>query len=316
MNFTKTMAAGAAAALVLGLGSPAVADDYPTGTINWVIPFGAGGGSDRLSRMFAAEAEHHFGGASLNVENHPGAGAVTGWQHVLNQPADGYTVFNATPTPVISLLSEEDAPIDPGEIEILGYLAAFASVLVVREDEFPDWDSFVEALNERPVTIGGTNALLLGAANVIDQAGAEAIYVPYGSTGESVTDFLGGHIDVAAVTESTALTIVPENGIALMNTSSLALPDEVNEALGNPPMATDLGFSGLAFPRWVGMHPDTPEEMMATFAEMFEAAATDPDVQAVFEEAGEPIIFLNREEAAADYEAMVETMRNTLGLLQ
>lgn len=316
MSFRTTIAAGAAAAVVLGMGSAGAADDYPTGTINWVIPFGAGGGSDRLSRMFAAEAEHHFGGASLNVENHPGAGAVTGWQHVLDRPADGYTVFNATPTPVLSLLSEDDAPIDPGEIEILGYLAAFASVLVVREDEFPDWESFVEALNERPITIGGTNALLLGAANVIDQAGAEAIYVPYGSTGESVTDFLGGHIDVAAVTESTALTIVPENGIALMNTSSIALPVEVNEALGNPPTAMDLDFSGLAFPRWVGMHPDTPEDVMASFADMFEAAATDPDVQAVFENAGEPIIFLNREDAAADYEAMVETMRNALGLLQ
>ncbi len=316
MSFRTTIAAGVAAAMALGMGTAAAANDYPTGTINWVIPFGAGGGSDRLSRMFASEAERHFGGASLNVENHPGAGAVTGWQHVLNQPADGYTVFNATPTPIITLLSEEDAPIDPGDIEILGYLAAFASVLVVREDEFPDWDSFVAALQERPITIGGTNALLLGAANVIDQAGAEAIYVPYGSTGESVTDFLGGHIDVAAVTESTALTIVPENGIALMNTSSIALPDDVNEALGNPPMATDLGFSGLAFPRWVGMHPDTPEDVMARFAEMFEAAATDPEVQAAFEAAGEPIIFLDRAAAAADYEAMVRTMRNAIGLLQ
>lgn len=316
MSFKTTTAACFAAALTFGLGSSAVASDYPTRTINWVIPFGAGGGSDRLSRMFAAEAEHHFGGASLNVENHPGAGAVTGWMHVLDQPADGYTVFNATPTPIITLLSEEDAPVDPSEIDILGYLAAFASVLVVREDEFPDWDSFVAALNERPITIGGTNALLLGAANAIDQAGAEAIYVPYGSTGESVTDFLGGHIDVAAVTESTALTIVPENGIALMNTSSIALPDDVNEALGNPPMVTDLGYSGLAFPRWVGMHPDTPEEIKARFAEMFEAAATDPEVQAVFEAAGEPIIFLDREAAAADYEAMVNTMRNAIGLLQ
>ena len=305
----------ALAAAAISVAAPAAAD-YPSGTINWVIPFGAGGGSDRLSRLFAAEAEQHFRGARLNVENHPGAGAVTGWQHVLGQPADGYTVFNATPTPIITLLSEEDAPIDPSEIEILGYLAAFASVLVVREDEFPDWDSFVAALQERPVTIGGTNALLLGAANMIDQAGAEAIYVPYASTGESVTDFLGGHIDVAAVTESTALTIVPENGIALVNTSSIALPDDVNEALGNPPMARDFGFTGLAFPRWVGMHPDTPEEIMATFAEMFETAATDPEVQEAFAAGGEPIIFLNREDAAADYEAMVNTMRNAIGLLQ
>ena len=314
MPIARLTALAAAAAMTLA--APAAAADYPSGTINWVIPFGAGGGSDRLARMFAAEAERHFGGARLNVENHPGAGAVTGWLHVLGQPADGYTVFNATPTPIITLLSEEEAPVDPGQIEILGYLGAFASVLVVREDEFPDWESFVAALQERPVTIGGTNALLLGAANVIDQAGATAIYVPYGSTGESVTDFLGGHIDVAAVTESTALTIVPENGIALINTSSIALPDDVNEALGNPPMARDLGFTGLAFPRWVGMHPDTPEERMAAFAAMFEAAATDPEVQAAFEAAGEPIIFLDRAAAAADYEAMVRTMRNAIGLLQ
>lgn len=316
MTFKPILSACIATLLTLGIGSASAASDYPSGTINWVIPFGAGGGSDRLSRMFAAEAEHHFGGASLNVENHPGAGAVTGWLHVLRQPADGYTVFNATPTPIITLLSEEDAPVSPDQIEILGYLAAFASVLVVREDEFPDWDSFVAALKERPITIGGTNALLLGAANVIDQAGADAIYVPYGSTGESVTDFLGGHIDVAAVTESTAMTIVPENGLALMNTSSIALPAEVNEALGNPPMASDLGYSGLAFPRWVGMHPDTPEEIKARFAAMFEAAATDPDVQAAFAAAGEPIIFLDREAAAADYEAMVNTMRNAIPLLQ
>ena len=314
MPIARLTALAAAAAMTLA--APAAAADYPSGTINWVIPFGAGGGSDRLARMFAAEAERHFGGARLNVENHPGAGAVTGWLHVLGQPADGYTVFNATPTPIITLLSEEEAPVDPGQIEILGYLGAFASVLVVREDEFPDWESFVAALQERPVTIGGTNALLLGAANVIDQAGATAIYVPYGSTGESVTDFLGGHIDVAAVTESTALTIVPANGIALINTSSIALPDDVNEALGNPPMARDLGFTGLAFPRWVGMHPDTPEERMAAFAAMFEAAATDPEVQAAFEAAGEPIIFLDRAAAAADYEAMVNTMRNAIELLQ
>jgi len=305
-----------AAASAMSFSAPAVASDYPSGTINWVIPFGAGGGSDRLARMFAAEAEAFFGGARLNVENHPGAGSITGWLHVLNQPADGMTVFNATPTPIITLLSEDDAPVDPSQIEILGYLGAFASVLVVREDEFPDWDSFVAAIQERPITIGGTNALLLGAANVIDQAGGTAIYVPYGSTGESVTDFLGGHVDVAAVTESTALTIVPESGIALINTSSIALPADVDEALGNPPMARDLGFTGLAFPRWVGMHPDTPEERMAAFAEMFEAAATDPAIQAAFEAAGEPIIFLNRVDAAADYEAMVATMRNAIDLLQ
>jgi tripartite-type tricarboxylate transporter receptor subunit TctC len=310
----STLAAAGAAALALGAATASA--EYPERDITWVIPFGAGGGSDRLARMFTVEAETHFG-VSLNVENHPGAGSVAGWQHVLDQPADGYTIFNATPTPVITLLSEEDSPVDPGDISILGYLGAFASVLVVREHEFPDWESFVAALEERPVTIGGTNALLLGAANVLSQAGVEAIYVPYASTGESVTDFLGGHIDVAAVTESTAMTIVPENGIALINTSSLPLTEDVDAALGGDiPMASDFGYRGLAFPRWIGVHPDTPEEVKARIADLFEAAATDPEIQAAFEAAGEPIIFLDRAAAEADYADMVETMRNAITLLE
>lgn len=311
---TVAVAAFAASALVA---SPAfAASDYPERPVSWVIPFGAGGGTDRLARIFAAEADRIFG-QSVTVENRVGAGGVLGWQYVLDQPADGYTIFNASPTPVITLLSEEEAPIEPTEIAIVGYIGAFASLLVANESVFADWDAFVAAAAERPLTVGGTNSTLLGVANMLSQAGVEVIYVSYSSTGEAVTDFLGGHIDAAAVTESTAATIVPENATVIVNTSSIPLPAEMEEALGgNVVMAADLGYQGIAFPRWVGVHPDTPEELQSRIADLVRDAAMDPVVQEAFAAAGEPVIHMGREEAREDYARLVEALRTTVKLLE
>ena len=205
----------------------------------------------------------------------------------------------------------------PEDIAIVGYIGAFASIIVVRGDEYPDWDSFVAAAAEDPITVGGTNSTLLGAANTLSQAGVDVIYVSYPSTGEAVTDFLGGHIDAVTTTESTAATIVPENGIALLNTSSLPLAPEMDEALGgNIPMSRDLGYTGMASPRWVGVHPDTPEDIQAEVAELVRQLANDPDVQEAWAAAGEPIQYMSMEEARADYEALIPALRSAVTLLE
>lgn len=312
---TALKATAVAAAMGLFAGSGAAQDEYPTRQVNWVIPFGAGGGTDRLSRLFVANAESIVG-QTVMVQNHAGAGGTTGWLHVLSQPADGYTVFNASPTPLVTILTEAEPPMQPDEIAIVGYIGSFASIIVVREDEFPDWDSFSAAAAERPITIGGTNSTLLGAANTLSQAGLEVVYVSYSSTGEAVTDYLGGHIDAVAATESTAATIVPENGLALLNTSSLALAPEIEEALGgNVLMSADIGYAGMASPRWVGVHPDTPEDIQRQVAAMVEQLAMDPEVQKSWAAAGEPISFMGMDEARADYAALILALRKAVTLL-
>lgn len=317
----KTLSRILSATMVAGLlaGLPAAqvaaADHYPTRAINWVIPFGAGGGSDRLARLMAAEGPEHFG-VELRVENRPGAGSVAGWQHVLNQPADGYTVFSATPTPMLTLLQEEGSAVGLNDIEIIGYISAFRSILVTRANEYPDWASFLAASRERPIVIGGTSALLMGVANILDQAGVSGVYVPYASTGEAVTDFLGGHIQAAALTESTAATIVPDRGIAIMNTSQLPLTPAADAAMGgNIPMAADFGFTGMAFPRWIGVHPQTPEPVMAKLDTMLGSLMQSEAVAQAFDGVGEEVIYLNRADAREDYTRLVEQMRNAIRLL-
>lgn len=296
------------------LAAPAVAQDYPDHDVTVVVPFSAGGGTDRMLRLFTADAERIVG-QQLNVENHPGAGATSGWLHVLEQPADGYTIYSGSPTPLITIMTEETPPVTPDQISVVGYIGAFASIVTVRESDFPDWDAFVAASKERPLTIGGTNSIVMSAANTFAQAGLDIIYVPYASTGEAVTDFLGGHIDAVALTESTASTIVPESAIAILNTSNSVMSQDMQDALGNPPMASDLGYTGMSSPRWVGVHPDTPAEVQAEVAEMIEMIAMDPEVQKAWADAGEPIAYVGMEEAQADYKQLVESLRGTVSLL-
>lgn len=166
----------------------------------------------------------------------------------------------SSPTPVMTALMEDDPLVDPLDFKAAAYISAFRSLIVASNDSpMADWEGLKAAAEDSPVVIAGTNALLAGVANIFDQAGLEAVYVPYSSTGEAVSDFLGGHVDLLAATASTALGIVPESGTVVMNTSDIALPEDVEEQLGgNVPIAADFDFEGMRFPRPIGFHPDTP----------------------------------------------------------
>ena len=97
---------------------------------------------------------------------------------------------------------------------------------------------------------------------ILEQEGLKVNYVPYSSTGKAMADFLGGHVSAGVGTASTALTLVPEKAVAVLNSSALPLPEKVAKSLGNPPLASKLGYKGaINFPNLVGVHPDTPNEI-------------------------------------------------------
>lgn len=314
--FISTLAGAAMAfsALTLADGH----GDWPERDIDFIIPFGAGGGSDAWARTMATGAPDHFG-VSWNLQNRPGAGATQGWDHLLNQPADGYIVYLGSPTPVLTTLMDDNPLVDPHDLKVAAYVSAFRSLIVAQRNDGPlmTWEQLVAHAAEAPIVIGGTSALLVGAANVMEQEGLEVIYVPYASTGEAVSDFLGGHITLLAATASTALGLAPENGTVVLNTSDIALPEDVEQQLGgNIPEAADFGYEGMRFPRPIGFHPDTPDEIVAEFSRRLESLLTeDESVPAMLDRMGEEVIFTGFPEANEDFALMVERMRNAVELL-
>src|SRR3954466_4323377 len=79
------------AAILITCGA-ARADEWPVRPITLVVPYGAGGPSDVVGRLFAQQMSERLG-RQIIVENVPGAGGMTGANRVANAPPDGYQIL-------------------------------------------------------------------------------------------------------------------------------------------------------------------------------------------------------------------------------
>lgn len=302
----------AACALMLAAASGmAKAADYPEKTITWIAPFGAGGGADRWSRTLSSVAFDVMDQA-IRVRNIPGASATVGWGEMLKRPADGYTVMLSSPTPIIALVTEPNAPFQPDDAKIVAFISAFRGIILVKPGtEWSDWKSFVAYAKANPgkLTLGSTFSEMVGAQLAFASEGIDVKLIPYDSTSDSVTDFLGGHVDAIGVTESTALNMVPQDAAALINVTTLPLSAEISEKLGNPPHAAKLGYETINFPRWVGVHPDTPDEIVDKLAVHVQSMLEQKSVQRITKKMGEEIIFVPKAEAQEQFKNLVAGIR-------
>jgi tripartite-type tricarboxylate transporter receptor subunit TctC len=82
--------AAAAAALTLGVALPAAAQWKPTKPINLIVPWAAGGSTDQVTRVTAAELEKVLG-QKIIIVNQPGASGSIGSKNAWEAPRDGYT---------------------------------------------------------------------------------------------------------------------------------------------------------------------------------------------------------------------------------
>lgn len=321
MTTRRTFAVGAAATLALGaaLAGPAAADDaFPSETIKFVVPYSAGGGQDRWARVLASAAIDHLGQA-LHVQVRAGAGGTVGWRYLLDQPADGHTIMIGSLSPMIAVLTEPSAPMKVDDVKIVAIVSDFNTHLMARPGgDLDSWEK-VEAYakaNPGQLTVGGTLAQVLGAASVFGQAGLEATFVPYPGTSKAVTDMLGGHIDMAVVTPATVASL-GDQAVSVLNLGARPDSEAFAKAIGKTvPWVGDLGYKGLAQPRWIGVHPDTPADRIARLEAGLKAITEDKSVQRLISNLGEEIIWSGTAEAQATYDDLVDAIEKNAKLLQ
>jgi tripartite-type tricarboxylate transporter receptor subunit TctC len=198
--------------------APASAQTYPNRQITMVVPFPAGGPSDVLARLVAAEIGR-VTGQTVVVENRAGAGGNIGANSVAKAAPDGYTLLAVTPGPAANnKLMYKSMPYDPEtDLTQIVYVAN-SPMSITGNPKVPakDMKELVAYGKANPgkLTIGHPGNGTLGhiaAALFAKQAGIQVTLVPYKGTAPLTADVLGGQIDLAFDFMPTYIPLVKEN---------------------------------------------------------------------------------------------------------
>lgn len=292
---------------------PSVAQSYPERAMEWIVPAPAGGGTDTAARQLALLVEEELG-QPVAILNVAGGGGAVGMTQFSQARPDGYTLAAAWNGPLTTVPNVQQVAYGPDDYVPIVSTSETAYVMCVRPD-FPasTGEELLAELKANPDRysygndgIGGT--MQLAAERLFAAYDASATPVPFGGAGETLQNFLGGHIDIYGGSISPVLPYV-ENGQAkcLIATSENpvdALPDaqSVGE-LGHPELATYL-WRVILGPS--GMDP----ERVGIVADAVETAMKDEEYLAFLEQQGEwPAVYRGdqlEERIANEYAALGE----------
>jgi tripartite-type tricarboxylate transporter receptor subunit TctC len=193
-NFGILLAAAISVAL---LGGQARAAEYPDHPINFIVPWGAGGGADLLART-AGKIMSQDLGVSTPVINVPGATGMTGMSKLINSPADGYSLAVLIGD-TYALLAGPRPAFDPEQVIPLAIMIQQPSGYWVNSNSpFQTWDDLVKAAKERALKVA---ILGFGSAddittNYLKTKGLKLDAIPYAEPELRYTSILGGNADV------------------------------------------------------------------------------------------------------------------------
>ena len=187
----------------------AASDDYPKRPIKIIVPFPAGAGPDQVARMLG----QHLGdvwGQSVVIENRAGALGSVGATEVARSAPDGYTLLmgtNTTQAADVAML--KNLPYDPAtDFAPIIRAVTTAMVLVVKPD-FPagDLPRFLDYARQHPNMTGGygSGASQISIAQLQARGGLSIIAASYRGVPQTVTDVIGGAIDLAFADFSLAI---------------------------------------------------------------------------------------------------------------
>jgi len=175
------------------------ADWSPPGSIKLQVGFGAGGSTDTLGRLVAANVEETMGW-NVVVENKPGGGGVAMLSGLMNAKPDGLTIGLAVNVPILINLAKrgDKLPFKIDSFDYIGTITKAEVALVAKADApFDDIDGFVKLSKQKKMAIAfdaSTQQMLMSA--VKNQAGVEFKFIKHKSGAEQIQSILGGHVDV------------------------------------------------------------------------------------------------------------------------
>jgi putative tricarboxylic transport membrane protein len=192
------------AAALLAVSTFSFAQKYPSKTVEVVVPYAPGGGTDNLMRTITGIIdENKWSPVPLNVNNRAGGSGAIGYNYLINKKGDPHVIAGATPMIVSGKIEGRLPGNHRDAMTVLMIVAIDELMLSVRtESPYKTIDDFVKAAKAKPggLTVGGTATLTedhIFTYLFEKAAGIQLKYVPFNSGGEVTAALMGGHVDAA-----------------------------------------------------------------------------------------------------------------------
>ncbi len=257
--------AGAMAAMATGNAAWAASCPELAGqTIRWIVPYGAGGGYDTLSRLLAPPLENALG-ATIAIDNVSGAGGLIGARTLRDAPADGRTLglINGAGLLGAALAGTSDVPAPDRDFTVLG------RVQQDRHAWFTGPDSPIRSIEDlapdqrdQPVIVavlGAGSTLFISGATVSRILGIEAVFLAgHKGTKAARMALLRGEIDVMSLSFGSARRHVEAGRMRpVLQIADRPIAD--HSSLAGVPL---LGGPDGVAARWAERSGRDPEEAM------------------------------------------------------
>jgi tripartite-type tricarboxylate transporter receptor subunit TctC len=278
-------------AAAMQLTTSVYAAEYPNRTIKMIIPFAPGGGSDTLGRVLAEKMGNELG-ASVIVENKPGASSIIGTDAVAKAAPDGYTLL-LTNSAITSNPTFFKLPFDTQSLSAITKVANAPQLLVANPAApFKNLKELLAYAKANPgkVTIGTAGAGQIShlAAELLEKSsGTEMTMVHYKGSGGALADLLGGQINMSFGTAPGLMQFIRSGKVIPIAVSSA----QRMSALPNVPSIAEV-LPGYDINNWFGIFapPQTPKPIVDRIYKAVNKALASPELSKKFGEEGFDIV--------------------------
>jgi tripartite-type tricarboxylate transporter receptor subunit TctC len=253
----KLMIVCAAAGALLSGSAAHAQDNYPSRAITLLVPAAAGGTTDLAARMIADPLSKALG-QPVVVENRPGGNGTIATSAVKRAAPDGYTLLvQYSGYQVITPAIVKNLGWDPiQDFAPVANILSAPQLVVVREGlpvkTLPELVAYGKA-NPGKLSYGssGNGSLQHVTGEMLKlQTGIDMTHVPYKGTGPTITDMLGGNVDLTFGTPPPFMGHIQAGKLrAIAVTGKARLP-----SLKDVPTAAEAGYPKLDATSWFAMY--------------------------------------------------------------
>jgi len=254
-------------AVAMTLSATAIAQDkpadFPERPLTMIVPYGAGGGSDQLSRAMAASMEPVLG-QPIQVVNKPGGGGMAAVPDFMTAPADGYTILESIDDAVTNFVAGKlkEHPGENWEPLCMAQIT-FSQIYIRPDDErFSDWESFLAYAKENEASLANLgNAGSMERINMKkleDALGFATNQIAFDKPAERYAALIGAQVDALFEQPGDVRNFLDADQMVPILTIYPERPD----AFADVPTHLETGADFEALLRFRGfyVHPDVGDD--------------------------------------------------------